>query len=95
MGLGQRGMNAGNDSSRADRSPRDTLGKVAKVGWILCFAGAATWLYGRNATGSPSLIDWYSAAPWWFAGLFPNIESEMGTATLTIGALLIYSPARR
>jgi hypothetical protein len=66
-----------------------------KVGWTLCLAGAAIWLYGHNATGSPSLIDWYSDTPWWIAGILPNLESEMGTAALTIGAFLIYWPVRR
>jgi hypothetical protein len=71
------------------------LSRAVKVGWILCFAGAVAWLFGENATGSPSLIDWYGNAPWWIAWLLPNMESEMGMAALSIGALLIYWPARR
>lgn len=69
-----------------------SLSRAVKVGWILCFAGAAAWLYGE---GSPSFIDWYGNAPWWIAWLLPNMESEMGMAALSVGAVLIYWPARR
>jgi hypothetical protein len=64
------------------------------VGWVLCFAGAVAWLYGDNVTGNPSFFDWYRIAPWWIAWLLPNMESEIGMAALSIGAVLIYWPAR-
>jgi hypothetical protein len=82
-------------SSAPAREGGDIPSSAVKLGWILCLAGAAIRLYGHNSTGNPSLIDWYSNTPWWFAQLLPNVESETGTAVVFLGALLIYWPFRR
>jgi hypothetical protein len=82
-------------SSATSGVESDSPSSVAKLGWVLCLVGAAIWLYGHNSSGIPSLFDWYSHTPWWLAALLPNMESETGTALVSLSALLIYWPARR
>ena len=57
--------------------------------------GTALWGYGLFVTGTPSLIDWKSNAPWWIADYLPNMESEIGVVLACLGSLAPYWPRQR
>ena len=66
----------------------------ALIGWIICLAGTAFYLYGYFATGHASLIDWQANAPHWIAEFLPNIEAEIGMVLMFASMALIYWPSR-
>ena len=63
--------------------------------WAAMIVGTALWGYGLFVTGTPSLIDWKSNAPWWIADYLPNMESELGLVLVCLGSLAPYWPRQR
>jgi fucose 4-O-acetylase-like acetyltransferase len=72
-----------------------SMSRMATVGWIVGIIGSAVWLYGCLTVGNPPLIDWQANAPWWIASLFPNVQSEVGAALVSVSLAQIYGSSGR
>ena len=71
------------------------VSKVVVMGWAMELTGTIVWLYGWLITGHPPLIHWHDLTPRWIAEWLPNIESEIGMATVLVGLVPIYWPRRQ
>jgi hypothetical protein len=64
------------------------------IGWIICLAGTALYVYGYFVTGHASFIDWQANTPRWIAEFLPNGEAETGMVLMFASMALIYWPSR-
>jgi hypothetical protein len=71
------------------------MSKVRIIGYLICAAGAALWLYGYVTIGSASFVDWQARAPWWIAKYLPNRAAEIGMALMLMAYIPMYWPRKR
>jgi hypothetical protein len=71
-------------------------GKIANpkiIGWAICAAGFAIWLFGYLRAGHAPLFDWKAITPWWISSFVPNLEAELGLALMFASMIPIYGRA--
>jgi hypothetical protein len=71
------------------------MSKTNIFGYGVSIAGTCLWLYGYFVGGHPSLIDWHTLAPEWFAKFLPNLEAEGGMGLMIAAMLPMYWPTKR
>jgi hypothetical protein len=64
------------------------------IGWAICAAAFAIWLFGYLRAGHVSLIDWRAITPWWISSFVPNLEAELGLALMLASMIPIYWPEK-
>ena len=66
------------------------MSRLNIFGWTLMAFGFVIWGYGYIVAGHAPLIDWPRLAPNWIAEFMPNLESEIGLATMIMAMVPAY-----
>ncbi|MEX0853411.1 MAG: hypothetical protein WD036_09055 [Bauldia sp.] len=70
------------------------MSRLNVFGWGLMTVGCVLWLYGYLADGHAALIAWSELLPGWIAEFVPNLEAEVGMATMIAAMVPTYWPNR-
>ena len=66
------------------------MSRLNIFGWTLMTLGFVIWGYGYFVTGHAPLVDWPGLTPKWIAEFMPNLESEIGLATMIAAMVPAY-----
>ena len=66
------------------------MSRLNIFGWTLMTFGLVIWGYGYIVAGHAPLIDWPRLTPKWIAAFMPNLEAEIGLATMMAAMVPAY-----
>ena len=66
------------------------MSRINIFGWIVMTLGFVIWGYGYLVAGHAQLIDWAKLTPAWVSAFMPNLEAEIGLATMVAATVPSY-----